>query len=90
MRASDGGMCVVAGVDLAHVGRRFGDAFEIDDEIVHAVKARDDEDLACALNLDADGWYASVMKDGNQRRVCGLNAIYALSLIHISEPTRPY
>ncbi|HNZ18037.1 MAG TPA: AmmeMemoRadiSam system protein B [Candidatus Hydrogenedentes bacterium] len=77
MRASDGGMCVVAGVDLAHVGRRFGDAFEIDDEIVHAVKARDDEDLACALNLDADGWYASVMKDGNQRRVCGLNAIYA-------------
>jgi len=27
--------------------------------------------------VDADGWYASVMKDMNQRRVCGLNAIYA-------------
>lgn len=77
VRVSDGGMCVIAGVDLAHVGRRFGDAFDIDDEVVRAVKARDDEDLAHALNLDADGWYASVMKDGNQRRVCGLNAIYA-------------
>lgn len=77
MRSSDGGVCVLAGVDLAHVGRRFGDAFEIDDTVLHAVKARDNEDLAFALGLDADGWYASVMKDANQRRVCGLNAIYA-------------
>ncbi len=77
MRASNGEMCVIAGVDLAHVGRRFGDGFDIGDEVVRAVKARDDEDLAYAMSLDADGWYASVMKDSNQRRVCGLNAIYA-------------
>ena len=77
LAASDSGVCVLAGVDLAHVGPRFGDSFDIDDRMLDAVKARDTEDLACALNLDADRWYASVMKDGNQRRVCGLNAIYA-------------
>lgn len=77
MHASNGAMSVLAGVDLAHVGPRFGDDFEIDDGVLKAIKTRDDEDLARALNLDADGWYASVMKDANQRRVCGLNAIYA-------------
>jgi len=77
MRFSNGGTCVLAGVDLAHVGRRFGDAFDIDDAAIDAVKVRDVEDLERVLEVDADGWYASVMKDMNQRRVCGLNAIYA-------------
>jgi len=74
---SHGDVVVIAGADLAHVGKRFGDEFDITGAIVQAVEDRDQEDLAYAITLDANGWYESVMKDQNERRVCGLNCIYA-------------
>jgi predicted class III extradiol MEMO1 family dioxygenase len=67
----------VAGADLAHVGRRFGDEVEADEALRAAVEARDREDLAHVSRLDAGGWYASVLRDDNARRVCGLNCVYA-------------
>lgn len=70
-------IAVVAGADWAHVGRRFGDAFDIDAEVEASVRARDNEDLAFALKPDAAAFHASVEKDGNARRVCGSKAIYA-------------
>jgi len=74
---SEHAVTVIAGADLAHVGQRFGDPFEIDDRITLEVEQRDREDLAYAVSGNADGFYRSVMKDRNQRRVCGLNCIYA-------------
>lgn len=68
---------VIAGADLAHVGRRFGDAFAINDMVVGAVANRDREDLQYVATGDAEGFYRSVMQDQNRRRVCGLNCIYA-------------
>lgn len=68
---------VIAGADLAHVGRRFGDPFDIDETIVSEVESRDSEDLRYVTTADADGFYRSVMQDLNRRRVCGLNCIYA-------------
>lgn len=68
---------VIAGADLAHVGRRFGDPFEIDSTVVRGVEQRDREDLQRVTAGDAEGFYRSVMRDRNQRRVCGLNCIYA-------------
>ncbi len=73
----DGAACVIAGADLAHVGPCFGDDFEIDETAINAVAARDREDLGHVFGLDAAGWYQSVMKDSNERRVCGVNAIYS-------------
>ncbi len=75
--AAPGRVSVIAGADLAHVGRRFGDAFDIDDHIVRQVDGRDREDLHHALAGDALGFYHSVLRDDNARRVCGLNCIYA-------------
>src|SRR5690606_18807114 len=65
--------------DLAHVGRRFGDAFDVDDNVISAVSERDHEDLGNITGgaIDPDGFYASVMRDRNKRNVCGLNCIYA-------------
>ncbi|MFP4191054.1 MAG: AmmeMemoRadiSam system protein B [Candidatus Hydrogenedentota bacterium] len=74
---SEHAVTVIAGADLAHVGQRFGDSFEIDDTITLHVEQRDREDLAHAVSGNAEGFYSSVMKDHNQRRVCGLNCIYA-------------
>lgn len=70
-------IAVIAGADLAHVGRRFGDDFEIDDGVVARVRERDQEDLAHVLAGRPLEWYKSVMRDDNARRVCGLNCIYA-------------
>jgi AmmeMemoRadiSam system protein B len=68
---------VIAGADLAHVGRRFGDSFDISEPIVEGVAERDREDLQYVTAGDADGFYRSVMQDRNERRICGLNCIYA-------------
>ena len=72
-------VAVIAGADLAHVGKCFGDDFDIDDTVVKNVAARDYEDLAHVTDgpVDADGFYKSVMQDYNERKVCGLNCIYA-------------
>ena len=70
-------VAVVAGADLSHVGRRFGDAFDIDATVLRRIEERDREDLAFANAADPKGFYRSVMKDQNARRVCGLGCIYA-------------
>jgi len=68
---------ILAGADLAHVGRTFGDEFEIDDAVIGRVRKRDETDLTHALAGDPASWYKSVMQDGNARRVCGLQCIYS-------------
>ena len=68
---------VIASADLAHVGRTFGDDFDIDDTVVGQVRERDVEDLAHVLSVNPSDWYHAVMRDENRRRVCGLNCIYS-------------
>ena len=68
---------VIAGADLAHRGKRFGDPFDIDDAVIAAVAERDREDLEHVTRSDAGAFYASVMRDQNERKVCGLGCIYA-------------
>jgi len=67
----------IASADLAHVGKRFGDDFDIDAEIIAAIAQRDSEDLAHALRHDARGWQDAVHQDENARRICGVNCIYS-------------
>jgi AmmeMemoRadiSam system protein B len=68
---------VICGADLAHVGKRYGDPFDVDPHVISRIDARDHEDLESVLSCDADAFFSSVMKDTNERRVCGLNNIYA-------------
>ena len=73
---------VLAGVDLAHVGPRFGDAAEVTPERAREIEAQDRESLRLALELKPDDFYRSVAVGGNPRKVCGLSALYtALRLI---------
>lgn len=67
---------ILAGVDLAHVGPRFGDDIELNAELEKKVEAEDRVSLAAALKLDADGFYTSVIANGHWRKVCGLSAVY--------------
>jgi len=67
---------VIAGVDFAHVGRKFGDAFAADEEVAERVKR---EDLALIENIkrgDAGGFFADIVKDRDARKICGLAPMY--------------
>ena len=67
---------IVAGVDFAHVGKKFGDSFSADEKIAQWVKS---EDLALIENIkrgDPAGFFASIAKDRDQRKICGLSPMY--------------
>ena len=67
---------IVAGVDFAHVGKKFGDTFSADDKIAEWVKA---EDLALIENIkrgDPAGFFADIAKDQDRRKICGLSPMY--------------
>jgi len=68
---------VMAGADLAHVGRRFGDDLDIDEKIMRDIEDSDREDLSHALAIAPNAFRDSVLEDGNWRRVCGVGCIYA-------------
>lgn len=67
---------VLCGIDLAHVGPRFGDDLELGPELEKKVEAEDRKSLVDALALDADGFYRSVIADEHWRKVCGLSSLY--------------
>ena len=70
-------VCVVAGVDLAHVGPRFGDAAPNTAASLQSVERDDRAMLDAMLAGDAAGFFESVARDGDARRICGLSPIYA-------------
>lgn len=67
---------ILAGVDLAHVGPRFGDDLELNPALEKKIEGEDRASLARALKLEADPFYLSVVADGHWRKVCGLSATY--------------
>jgi AmmeMemoRadiSam system protein B len=67
---------VLAGVDFAHVGRKFGDEFSADRVVAERVER---EDLSLIENIkrgDPAGFFADILKDGDARRICGLAPMY--------------
>ena len=71
-------VCLIAGVDLAHVGPRFGDTAPNTADSLAAVEAADRRMLEPVVAADAGGFFASVAADGDARRICGLSPIYTL------------
>lgn len=67
---------VLCGIDLAHVGPRFGDDLELTPELERKIEAEDRKSLVEAMALDADAFYRSVVADEHWRKVCGLSALY--------------
>ncbi|MDD5657603.1 MAG: AmmeMemoRadiSam system protein B, partial [Elusimicrobia bacterium] len=67
---------VLASVDLAHAGPRFGDDGPVTPDRAKIIEAEDRASLAEAMDLKADEFYLSVTRGNNKRRVCGLSALY--------------
>jgi hypothetical protein len=76
--ASGRRVVVIAGADLAHVGPRFGDPRPVSPAELVEIGAADRAMLEAVEAGDAEGFFASVARDGDRRRICGLSPIYAL------------
>jgi len=78
----DGKVCLLAGVDFAHIGPRFGDDRPAEGEFLETTLQEDQVSIERLIEQDADGFLGSVMHDGNARKVCGVSALYAFSVLH--------
>ena len=74
-------VCFVAGVDLAHIGRQFGDQEPVDDNFLKWVEAEDRTLVDRLIELDAPGFFNEIAKDQDKRKICGFAPLY--SLIHL-------
>lgn len=83
LKESMGPKCfVLSGADLAHIGPRFGDPGPLTTAHIQQMEREDAASLEEIRRGDAEGFYRSVMADGNRRKVCGLGSVYtALRLL---------
>ena len=68
----------VLGVDMAHVGRRYGDPFgaRVSQGPMHEVEARDKSRLERICEGDAGGFFELVAPDHDDLRWCGYSPLY--------------
>jgi AmmeMemoRadiSam system protein B len=79
-------ICFVAGVDLAHVGRQFGDTEPITEDFLKWVETEDRKLVDRVIELDAPGFFNEIAKDQDKRKICGFSPLY--SLIHLLDGAR--
>jgi AmmeMemoRadiSam system protein B len=84
--ASGRKVCLMASVDLSHIGPQFGDERRVSPGTLLDIQESDLESLRCVEGLDREGFWQSVARDANKRHICGLSAIYTLlSIIEARE-----
>jgi MEMO1 family protein len=75
---SEGGVCLVASADLAHMGPQFGDEQEMGERELKALEEADREMLSHVEAGDGEGFYRSILLEQDRRKICGLPAVYTL------------
>lgn len=71
-------ICFIVGVDMAHVGRFFGDAGNLTPAAMSQVEARDRIYLDAVSRGDKGALFAHIEEDQDARRICGFPSIYLL------------
>lgn len=69
---------LIAAADLAHVGTGFGDETAPDAARLDEVERADLGSMDAAVRRDAEEFFATVQREKDARRVCGLSPIYAM------------
>lgn len=72
------GACVIAGVDLSHVGKKFGDPNGVDDLRAGLVHAADQRMLENVRRRNAEEFFDHFRPDKNARNVDAVTAVYTL------------
>lgn len=81
-----GKICYVGGVDLAHIGQRFGDRTLLSKSRLTEQAKSDQALLAEACRPDAAAFFESVAKVNDRNRICGLSPTYAM--LEVMQPAR--
>lgn len=79
-------LCVVASVDLAHVGPKYGDDEPVTDAAFEPVLAADRVLLDRVVARDAEGWFEGLAAERDRRNVCGAAPTYVLLAAIEDEP----
>ncbi|MFH1418680.1 MAG: AmmeMemoRadiSam system protein B [Planctomycetota bacterium] len=72
--------CLIAGADLSHVGRFFGDDRELDADTLHAVEASDRQAIDHLLDADAESFRNCIASTENATHICSAGSIYTLTM----------
>lgn len=67
---------IVAGVDFAHIGRKFGDPFSADEQAAADTKAADLALIEHIKRCDPAGFFREIAAEGDRRKICGLAPMY--------------
>ena len=81
-------ICIVAGVDLSHVGQRFGQDVTITSDLLKEIEEQDHAMLKHVLSGDGESFFRFIQQEKDRRNVCGVSAIYALLSTIVPENTR--
>ena len=71
-------VCYIASADLAHMGLQFGDLEGIREHDLGVISREDDEMLEYAKKMDGEGFFSSIAREKDRRKICGLPAIYSM------------
>jgi len=80
--------CYIASVDLAHMGLQFGDQKGMGAYDRRLLEETDREMLGYVGKMDGEGFYSSILREQDQRKICGLPAIYTLLKVMEAEEGR--
>jgi AmmeMemoRadiSam system protein B len=71
-------VCYIASADLSHIGHQFGDREGIREYDLRILGEEDQEMLGYVVRMDGEGFFSSILKERDRRRICGFPAIYAM------------
>lgn len=74
----EGDVCIIASVDLSHVGMKFGDQRGVDELRAAMIQAADDQMLERVEALDAEGFFDHFRADANARNVDAVTSVYVM------------
>ncbi len=73
-----GRVVIIASVDFAHVGVKYGSAAPLTEAELEDMKKRDSEMIEIISKGDASGFLSHISEDSNKHNVCGFSAIYTM------------
>lgn len=71
-------VCLIASVDLAHIGLRFGDPSMPNKLDLQNLALEDKEMLEKIEGLDKSAFFLNIARDRDRRRICGFSPIYCM------------
>jgi AmmeMemoRadiSam system protein B len=71
-------VCYMASADLSHMGLQFGDREGVGEYGLRILEAEDKEMLEYVGKMDGEGFFSSISREQDRRRICGLPAIYSM------------